>query len=280
MGRMAFPENEGNPARTVMATLSASSRESMILRNDGIRDGYRLPTVREAACMMSFPIDYRFYGKTRSVKHKLAGNAVPPKLSYALARAIALHEGMEIPDDYIRIEHDPKEKFIDWNYKEIPINIEKPKRITSKFKYHIPYLIIKTYRVELTNYHSDFENKAFTWDIEIHRSQGIKNAKIYTPKIDFRILPESLKLNVKNFIKEEKKKISSPNKFQKIFCMTEAQRRADNLKGPYELLNDVKQFIDDNIPANDQGTIIGINENPFELPEAIVIGYYILHKII
>lgn len=54
MGKMSFPENLDKPARTVMATMTASAREAMIL---GYGEGrYRLPTVREAACMMSFPI--------------------------------------------------------------------------------------------------------------------------------------------------------------------------------------------------------------------------------
>lgn len=53
MGKMSFPENLDKPARTVMATMTASAREAMIL---GYGEGrYRLPTVREAACMMSFP---------------------------------------------------------------------------------------------------------------------------------------------------------------------------------------------------------------------------------
>ena len=87
MGKMSFPENLDKPARTVMATMTASAREAMIL---GYGEGrYRLPTVREAACMMSFPIDYWFYGESKGVKHTLVGNAVPPKLSYAVAVAIA-----------------------------------------------------------------------------------------------------------------------------------------------------------------------------------------------
>ena len=48
-----------------MATMSASSREAMIL---GYKKGrYRLPTVREAASMMSFPIDYWFYGDSKAL---------------------------------------------------------------------------------------------------------------------------------------------------------------------------------------------------------------------
>ena len=99
MGKMSFPENLDKPSRTVMATMSASSRESMIL-DDG-EGGFRLPTVREAASMMSFPIDYRFYGSTASIKHTLVGNAVPPKLSYAIAKAIIEAESQNVPKHYI-----------------------------------------------------------------------------------------------------------------------------------------------------------------------------------
>jgi DNA (cytosine-5)-methyltransferase 1 len=69
MGKMSFPENLNAPARTVMATMTSSSRESMILKFG--KNRYRLPTVREAASMMSFPIDYKFYGKSKGIKHTL-----------------------------------------------------------------------------------------------------------------------------------------------------------------------------------------------------------------
>ena len=60
---------------------------------------------------------------------------------------------------------------------------------SSKFKYHIPYLIINAYRVELTNYQSDFENKDYLWEAEIHYSQGKIKAKVFTPKITVRVIP-------------------------------------------------------------------------------------------
>ena len=104
MGKMSFPENLDKPARTVMATMTASAREAMVLGYGENR--YRLPTVREAACMMSFPIDYWFYGESKGIKHTLVGNAVPPKLSYAIAVAIANAEGQAIPSCYLPIHHD------------------------------------------------------------------------------------------------------------------------------------------------------------------------------
>lgn len=41
--------------------------------------------------------------------------------------------------------------FVDLNGIEFSMKREKPRKETAKFKYHIPYLILSAYRVELTN---------------------------------------------------------------------------------------------------------------------------------
>jgi len=59
MGKMSFPENDNKPSRTITATKIANSRESIIYKCEIKRVGdgeYRLPTVREAAVIMGFPI--------------------------------------------------------------------------------------------------------------------------------------------------------------------------------------------------------------------------------
>lgn len=91
MGKMSFPENEDRPSRTVMATNIGSSRESMILKCERDRLGngeYRSLTVREAACLMGFPITYQFVGGGVSNKLKLVGNAVCTHVSRALAKEV------------------------------------------------------------------------------------------------------------------------------------------------------------------------------------------------
>jgi DNA (cytosine-5)-methyltransferase 1 len=70
MGKMAFPENENKPARTIMATLTFGARESMILANN--TNGYRAPTIREVASLMSFPVTYNFMVIRRN-KNRLVG---------------------------------------------------------------------------------------------------------------------------------------------------------------------------------------------------------------
>ena len=281
MGKMSFPENLEKPARTVMATMSASSREAMILEH---KEGkYRLPTVREAASMMIFPIDYWFYGKTKSIKHTLVGNAVPPKLSYAIAKAIALKEGESIPEQYPPIQHDEEIAFVNLSGSIFPKKKEKERRSTAKFKYHIPYLIQAEYRVELTNYHSDFGDEhrppSFKWDAEIHYSQGKDKARVYTPDLLLNEIDENLQLAIKEFICQKCRNLPSYNDFQVRYCMTTTERKEANVMGPYELLDEVKAFIVRTIPEQQFENRICLNEVPHSLPLAIAVGYIILNQI-
>jgi DNA (cytosine-5)-methyltransferase 1 len=90
MGRMAFPEDESRPSRTVTATKIGSSREAIVFSSEILREGdgqYRTATAREAACLMGFPISYQFKG-SEGTKWRLVGNAVSPDVSRALARQV------------------------------------------------------------------------------------------------------------------------------------------------------------------------------------------------
>ena len=281
MGKMSFPENLDKPARTVMATMTASAREAMVLGYGENR--YRLPTVREAACMMSFPIDYWFYGESKGIKHTLVGNAVPPKLSYAIAVAIANAEGQAIPSGYLPIHHDENDSdlpFLNLNGVKYEIRKEQPKRIVSKFKYHIPYLIYSAYRVELTNYHSKFDINEFKWDVEIHYSQGKDKAKVLIPSVNKKNLPDELYERIKAYLEAITPMVPTTySYFQKLYCMTSEERKAKNKYGPYELLDSIRKFIDEAIPQEDHGKIVEIGENTY-LPYAILAGYYTVSKII
>lgn len=275
MGRMSFPENLDNPSRTVMATMSCSARESMIYPHIPEENRYRIPTVREVACIMSYPLDYRFYGKSKSIKYKLVGNSVPPKMSYAIAKAIAIKNNIPIPTKYKPITFNKDEDFINLNLDLFQINTEKPKKNTAKFKYHIPYMIINTYRVELTNYNSKFDDLKFKWTSEIHKSQG-QTAKVLLPNIDLKIINPEHKDLVKDFLKNINKKTSNSNIFQDNFCQTDKYREDNNITGPYEVLNLIKDFIDTNIKDDKK---VYIKDYNIEIPYIILVGFYILNRI-
>ncbi|MGZ3765946.1 MAG: DNA cytosine methyltransferase [Mucilaginibacter sp.] len=87
MGFMSFPENETKPSRTITATKIGTSRESIIYKSEYNRIGngeFRTPTVREAACIMGFPITYQFIG-SEGTKWRLVGNAVCATVSRTFA---------------------------------------------------------------------------------------------------------------------------------------------------------------------------------------------------
>lgn len=79
---MSFPDRLDVPARTVTATCTRVSRESIVVASE---TGFRRLTVRERATLQGFPITYQFFGKSFAEKAKLIGNAIPPTFSYILA---------------------------------------------------------------------------------------------------------------------------------------------------------------------------------------------------
>lgn len=280
MGKMSFPENLDKPSRTIMATLSASARESMILPYK--KDRYRAATIREVACLMSFPLDYQFFGNSVGTKYRLVGNAVPPKLANALAKAIAKKENLSTPKKYIKHKTSTENNdFVNLNGTVIPIKKEKNKRSTARFKYHIPYMIIDSYRVELTNHVSDFNSLRFKWAVEIHKSQGA-SAKIFTPQYPETVFSIAQQKRADAFIKKHHMKIKTSNNLQKAYCLTEHERLSKDLIGPIDLLNAVRKFIDSlNLSEHDyQLTRKNKVSASVTFPLPILAGYYILSKII
>lgn len=82
---MAFPDVLTLPARTVTATCTRVSRESIVIPNEG--GGYRRLSIRERAGLQGFPITYQFYARSFPEKAKMVGNAIPPTFTYLIANA-------------------------------------------------------------------------------------------------------------------------------------------------------------------------------------------------
>jgi DNA (cytosine-5)-methyltransferase 1 len=275
MGRMSVPENQEKPARTIMATLSFSSRECFVLGFG--RGKLRAPTIREVASLMSFPVDYRFYGVSLGVKYKLVGNAVPPKLSFAFASAIMKLEGKTISSRYSPISHVHKIDFKNLNLDEVQIKEERRKRITTRFKYHIPQFKFDTYRVELTNHHSHFQMLRFNWRAEIHYNQGKEKAKVFCPNLNEFPFSKSELLKMDRFIHEMEPNFTSFNDFQTIYCMALKEIKQNHLVGPYELLAMLKAFIASEFSSH-WLDYVPVSVVPFGFPKPIALGYYLLSK--
>jgi DNA (cytosine-5)-methyltransferase 1 len=85
---MAFPDPESAPVRTITATCTRVSRESVIIRAPERTDALRRLTVRERATLQGFPISYEFFGVTYAQKLKMIGNALPPLMSFYISQAM------------------------------------------------------------------------------------------------------------------------------------------------------------------------------------------------
>jgi DNA (cytosine-5)-methyltransferase 1 len=85
---MAFPDSLDAPARTVTATCTRVSRESIVISDPRNPAAFRRLTVRERACLQGFPITYQFYARSFAEKAKMVGNAIPPTFTYLVAHAV------------------------------------------------------------------------------------------------------------------------------------------------------------------------------------------------
>jgi DNA (cytosine-5)-methyltransferase 1 len=167
--KMFFPDRLNRPSRTVTATCTRVSRESIILRQE---DGFRRLNVRERGVVQGFPITYQFYGKTLNSKFKMIGNAVPPILTYYLFQSM-----LEVlPDDLLspkKSEYFHKQPRFE-SYKS---NLGLPKRkypAKRKFKFAVPNLRYGSgVRFELSN---DPKSKKQDWSFKFFygNSKSIK----------------------------------------------------------------------------------------------------------
>ena len=109
---MRFPDSDDQPARTVTATCTRVSRESIVIRSpEADHDAsIRRLTVRERASLQSFPVTYQFFATTYTDKLKMVGNAFPPLISYLVGQSLHEVDASSLPHPGTRVELLPKPK--------------------------------------------------------------------------------------------------------------------------------------------------------------------------
>jgi DNA (cytosine-5)-methyltransferase 1 len=84
---MPFPDPLDRTVRTITATCTRVSRESIVIENSTDSLQFRRLSVRERACLQGFPITFQFYGQNNGQKMRMVGNAVPPAFSFLMGQA-------------------------------------------------------------------------------------------------------------------------------------------------------------------------------------------------
>jgi DNA (cytosine-5)-methyltransferase 1 len=251
MGKMSFPENENKPSRTITATKIANSRESIIYKSEINRLGdgeYRLPTVREAAIIMGFPITYQFIG-TENNKWRIVGNAVCCSVSRAFASTVLDSLKFQPQKHFILENRLNSINKINLNsYKEKIFDKPPIKKQGARFRRHP----IKDGNLTVTLSNFDIEKnskisegKWFT-SIQYGTGKGFPIQKIsdnFYEKLtdlikEFKVGKEFLK-QINNGFSD---KIGNAEDLQKLY---ESQKSSKRYKEPTELVDSVRKIINE-----------------------------------
>ncbi len=262
--KMSFPDRLDRPSRTVTALCTRVSRESIIVPEGR---GFRRLTVRERGCIQSFPADYQFYSNSYGGKLKMIGNAVPPMLTYYLAKSM-----LETPLEDIK---PPKsEKRIVDNFNNLPKFFE-PDLQGSKFSWSrsfwlaIPGLRFGSgVRFELRNVSNKEIEKTFWW-INFHYGNSKKIKQLSLEKERFSVVWESLIL----LDVDLEGKISDYIKFVETIDVDGLQQNWTNKdrskNSPIWLVDSIGEFADDLINTL-KGTYSDKHEKLAELTQIIL----------
>jgi DNA (cytosine-5)-methyltransferase 1 len=249
MGKMSFPENESKPSRTITATKISNSRESIIYKSEinRIGDGeYRLPTVREAAIIMGFPISYQFIG-SENAKWRLIGNAVCCGVSKALAGVVLDELELRRRETLIVNENPKLDGFLNLNSYSLK-EFDKPpiKNQGARFRRHA----IKdgNLTVTLSNYNIEKNNKANgKWLTSIQYGTG-KGFPIQHIRDNFFEDIEDLINTIdggRQFLSiinnGFSKKIASASKIQEMY---EKQQSFEKYREPTELVDEIASILE------------------------------------
>ena len=242
MGKMSFPENMNKPSRTIMATQSASTREAILYKssNNRVGDGeYRLPTVREAACIMGYPLDYQFFGD-ESTKWRQIGNAVCVQLSFALA--IKILELIKFPKLSAKIINKDINQFKYLDSKKLKEFNNPPMRSEKALFRQFP---IKSgnMTVDLTN---KVNGESGNWGVVAHAGTGKGFKKIIVSRFNqmeakslLKKLVPSLIIELENDRVIRRYSINQLNQENKRYGF-----HKDDVSHPYYVINYIRQLIE------------------------------------
>lgn len=205
---MSFPDNLNRPSRTITATCTRVSRESIIINS---KTGYRRLNVRERGVIQGFPITFQFYGKTLGSKFKMIGNAVPPILTYYLFQSM-----LEVKLENVLPPSKSKYRHYIPDLKPISSKLSAPNPKyppSRKFQFAIPNLRFGSgVRFELSNVGSSSNDWKFRF--VYGNSKSIKEINLYndlSQQIKHKLNTSDIKIIASHIsnIRKRHKKITS-----------------------------------------------------------------------
>jgi len=204
MGRMAFIDDLNKPARTIVSL--QMGRETLIISAG--TNKYRRATVRECASIQTFPITFQFAGNTIASRYKQAGNAVPPILTFHIAKEILKLEHLQIPKapNFLHVSSFPLPQ-VNTKRKQRKIDYSRPRTI------NFPGKELRGFRIELK---SKYVNNSVEWETFFHQGEGKLNHEIFQTTLKEALIFSTH--NISHFGREER------DKFEKLIKLVEKER--------------------------------------------------------
>ena len=281
--KMSFPDNMEKPSRTITATCTRISRESIIIKSS---TGFRRLNVRERATIQAFPITYQFAGKSVTSKFKMIGNAVPPMLTYYIFQSMleVNVKNLKFPDQSNYHHVSPLSDEVS-NVAKVSPRIYSSDR---KFQFVVPNLRFGSgVRFELSNTTKKGNLNKWTFKFIYGNSKSIKeivlNAKLSNSietkltKADKKIFDKCLngfyKIHGKINSKELQAKWIDSNSEYSIFKLL------DDIGVTIETINNLVSFKGINTDDFVEEVIEENNKKIKNVSKLILIGFYFLSKI-
>lgn len=220
--KMSFPDQVTRPSRTVTATCTRVSRESIIVKDERNPKKYRRLNIRERALVQSFPITYQLHGKSFSSRFKMIGNAIPPLLAYYVLQSM-----LETPVKELKA---PSEVA----YKHKPASVADPVKMDTagskypakrNFKFAVPHLRFGSgVRFDLSN---SFQEGKVEWRIAFYygNSKKIKSLSLNEEVLSATL--EYLDFSIREAIQKELQQLDwlfddfDSAILQKVWCKKE-----------------------------------------------------------
>lgn len=288
MGKMAFPEDENKPSRTIMATRSASTREALVYKSEYKRSGdgeYRLPTIREIATLMGFPYSYQFYG-VESTKWRQIGNAVCPPMSSALAKSVRLSMKLEIvPNSKIAFKL-PENEIVSLQnlntFSKKTFDSPPKKKLTARFRRH-PFKD-GNMTVALTNFNPALQSDQIEWHSSVFMGTGKDFVLKVIPKNYFKVIAKNIEDHDQNlgkrFVRDFEKRFEGAINKSHIFQNAYVESPFNSKQNPSRIVDDIGDFISSYVSEQKSMQLKGLIPKKEKVPVRQVLAMYAINRIV
>lgn len=206
---MPFPDPLERSVRTITATCTRVSRESVVIAAPEAPGSFRRLTLRERASLQGFPLGFQFYGASHGQKGTMIGNAVPPLFSFYIGQACqgvateAVVRPVEVAGRFVPPEQAAKDTKVETAGRRYPRD--------RTFRFSLPGFNFKSgVRFELSNRREKLPGK---WNVAFFfgPSKSIQSLKLdgAAEAVILKALPATIQSEVSSQVAELRAFVSS-----------------------------------------------------------------------